>query len=77
MVPGEFGMVLGSIAARNMELAIGDKVLVTLPQISITPAGAFPRTKRFTLVGIFEVGAQVDQSLALINLEDGQNYLKS
>lgn len=76
MVPGEFGMVLGSIAARNMELAIGDKVLVTLPQISITPAGAFPRTKRFTLVGIFEVGAQVDQSLALINLEDGQKLFK-
>ncbi|HRH76355.1 MAG TPA: FtsX-like permease family protein, partial [Cellvibrionaceae bacterium] len=61
---------------RNMELAIGDKVLVTLPQISITPAGAFPRTKRFTLVGIFEVGAQVDQSLALINLEDGQKLFK-
>jgi lipoprotein-releasing system permease protein len=76
MAPGEFGMVLGSIAARNMELAVGDKVLVTLPQISITPAGAFPRTKRFTLVGIFEVGAQVDQSLALINLEDGQKLFK-
>ncbi len=76
MAPGEFGMVLGSIAARNMELAIGDKVLVTLPQISVTPAGAFPRTKRFTLVGIFEVGAQVDQSLALINLEDGQKLFK-
>lgn len=76
MAAGEFGMVLGSIAARNMELAIGDKVLVTLPQISVTPAGAFPRTKRFTLVGIFEVGAQVDQSLALINLEDGQKLFK-
>ncbi|HMW71766.1 MAG TPA: FtsX-like permease family protein, partial [Cellvibrionaceae bacterium] len=57
-------------------LAIGDKVLVTLPQISVTPAGAFPRAKRFTLVGIFEVGAQVDQSLALINLEDGQKLFK-
>ncbi|MEY4587982.1 MAG: hypothetical protein RL497_58 [Pseudomonadota bacterium] len=76
MAPGEFGMVLGSIAAQYMELAVGDKILVTLPQISITPAGVFPRTKRFTLVGIFEVGAQVDQSLALINIEDGQKLFK-
>lgn len=76
LAPGEFGIVLGSIAARYMELALGDKILLTLPQISVTPAGAFPRTKRFTLVGVFEVGAQVDQSLALINLSDGQKLFK-
>lgn len=76
LAPGEFGIVLGSIAAQNLGVTLGDKILVTLPQISITPAGAFARTKRFNLVGIFEVGAQVDQSLALINLMDGQKLFK-
>lgn len=74
--PGEYGIVLGSLLARFLRVDKGDKVLMTLPDISITPAGLFPRVKRFTVVGIFEVGAQVDQSLALIHLNDAQKLLR-
>lgn len=73
---GEFNIVLGSVLARSMGLTSGDKVTVTLPQVSVTPAGIFPRTKRFTVVGVFEVGAQVDQTLALIHLQDAQKLFR-
>jgi lipoprotein-releasing system permease protein len=43
---------------------------------TITPAGVYPRMRRFTLVGIFEVGAQVDHSLAMIHLHDAQRLFR-
>ena len=74
--PGEFGIVLGSLVARYLQVGIGDKVTMTLPEVAVTPAGVFPRSKRFRVVGTFEVGAQVDQSLAMIHLHDGQRLFR-
>ena len=73
---GEFGIVLGRLVARYLSVDIGDNIVMTLPQVSVTPAGLFPRVKRFTVVGLFEVGAQVDQSLALIHLNDAQRLFR-
>lgn len=72
-----YGIVLGSIVARHLGASIGDKVSVTLPVMSITPAGVFPRSKRFKVVGVFEVGAQVDQSLVLININDARKLFRT
>src|SRR5690606_25011799 len=44
--------------------------------INITPAGVFPRMRSFTLVGVFEVGAQVDQSLAMIHIDDAARLFR-
>ena len=74
--PGEFGIVLGSLVARYLDIRIGDSLVMTLPQVSVTPAGLFPRVKRFTVIGLFEVGAQVDQSLGLIHLNDAQRLFR-
>ena len=73
---GEFGIVLGSLVARYLNVGIGDSVVMTLPQVAITPAGIFPRMKRFNVKGIFEVGAQVDQSLVLVHLDDAQRLFR-
>ncbi|MGH1484971.1 MAG: lipoprotein-releasing ABC transporter permease subunit [Cellvibrionaceae bacterium] len=73
---GEFGIILGSLVARYLDLHIGDSLVMTLPQVSVTPAGLFPRVKRFTVIGLFEVGAQVDQSLGLIHLNDAQRLFR-
>ncbi len=74
--PGEFGIVIGRLLARYLGLNIGDKISLTLPQLTVTPAGVFPRVKRFTLVAVFEVGANVDQELVLVNMLDGQKLLR-
>jgi lipoprotein-releasing system permease protein len=67
---GEFGMVIGEITARRFRINVGDKLTFILPEASVTPAGVFPRLKRFTVVGVFKVGAELDSSLALIHVGD-------
>jgi lipoprotein-releasing system permease protein len=74
--PGEFGIVMGRLLARSLGIAPGDKVNLTLSDINITPAGVFPRTRPFTLVGVFEVGAQVDQTLAMIHIDDARRLFR-
>lgn len=70
LVEGEFGIVIGELIAKRFNVAVGDKLTFVLPEASVTPAGVFPRLKRFTVAGVFKVGAELDSSLAMINLGD-------
>lgn len=65
-----FGIVLGEILARYLGAKIGDKVTLVLPEASVSVAGVVPRLKRFTVVGIFSVGAELDANLAYIHMRD-------
>jgi lipoprotein-releasing system permease protein len=68
---GEFGIVIGDKAATKLGVGLGDKVTFVLPEVAVTPAGVFPRMKRFTVVGIFHVGAgELDGALAVANIKD-------
>ena len=67
--PGEFGIVLGEIAARRFQLELGSQVTVIIPEVGAT-GSITPRLRRFTVVGTFKVGAELDASLALINVAD-------
>lgn len=73
---GKYRIVLGKILANYLQLGVGDPVVMTLPQLTISPAGLFPRVKRFTVAGIFESGAQIDQRLAFIHIKDAQKLLR-
>jgi len=73
---GEFGIVLGSQVARKLNVFIGDSLELILPRVSITPLGAFPRLKKMRVVGLFEVGAQVDASMAFIHQQDARMLLQ-
>jgi lipoprotein-releasing system permease protein len=54
---------------------MGDELEITVPRLTRTPLGTFPRSKRFTVVGIFEVGAQLDGTHAYVSLASGQKLL--
>jgi len=69
--PGTFHMVMGKTLANKLRVKPGDKVTLVLPDVQLTLAGPIPRTKRFTLSGIFEVGSDADKGQIFINLEDG------
>ncbi|TVU87969.1 lipoprotein-releasing ABC transporter permease subunit [Vreelandella titanicae] len=76
LVPGEWNVVLGSMLARNLGVGVGDRVTLLVPEASITPAGVFPRLKRFTVSGIFSVGAELDANLAYASIEDMQTLAR-
>lgn len=75
--PSEFGIVLGDTAAQRLGLQLGDRVTFVAPEVALTPAGMFPRMKRFTLVGLFHVGAgEVDGHVALVHRQDAARLLR-
>jgi lipoprotein-releasing system permease protein len=77
LASGEFNIVLGIELADALAVSIGDKVTVTLAQGIVTPAGVVPRTKRFTVSGIYRVGMfEYDRRLAFINISDAQRLYR-
>jgi lipoprotein-releasing system permease protein len=68
--PGEFGVVIGEITARRFRLNVGDKLTLIVPEVSTAPGGITPRLQRLTVVGVFKVGAELDGSMALVNVAD-------
>ena len=77
LVPGEFGVVLGSELARSLGVRTGDKVTVVAPSGQVTPAGVVPRLKQMTVVGTFDSGHfEFDASLALVHVDDAARIFK-
>lgn len=75
--PGAFGIVLGSELAEHLGAENGDKVTVTLAEGIVTPVGVVPRTKRFTVQGVYRVGMyEFDRRLAFVNLGDAQRLYR-
>jgi lipoprotein-releasing system permease protein len=77
LAPGAFNIVLGVELANALRARVGDKLTVTLAQGIVTPAGVVPRTKRFTVSGLYRVGMfEYDRRLAFINLRDAQRLYR-
>ncbi|WP_295680048.1 ABC transporter permease, partial [uncultured Nevskia sp.] len=53
---GDYNIVLGYELAQQLNVAVGDKVDLMIPQLSVTPAGVLPRFRRFNVVGVFRIG---------------------
>jgi len=75
---GEFGMIVGRVIAQKLNLSLGDKITLMIPQATPTPAGLLPRFKRFTLIGFFTAGEGFgfDSGIAFIHLNDAQKLFR-
>jgi lipoprotein-releasing system permease protein len=71
--PGLNRIILGRLLAYQLEVGVGDNVVVMIPG-GVAGGDTFaPRLQQFEVVGIFEVGLQEhDGVLALINLSDAE-----
>jgi lipoprotein-releasing system permease protein len=75
--PREYGIVLGVEVAANLGVIPGDKVTVIVPQVQVTPAGILPRLKRFTVVGIYQIGhPEYDGMTGFIELGDASRLFR-
>jgi len=68
---GDFSIILGRELATSLRVGVGDKIMLIIPQATVTPVGTLPRLRRFTVAGIFEVGMyEYDSALAVIHIAD-------
>jgi lipoprotein-releasing system permease protein len=72
------GIVLGSFLAATLGVGVGGSVDVLLPLGGdLSPLGVIPRMRRFTVVGIFQVGyAEFDAKLAMIAIPAAQQLFR-
>lgn len=73
---GEFGIVLGKQLTDSLGLGLNDNITLVLPEATPSPAGVVPRFKRFKIVGIFSIGAEVDSMMGYIALNDASTLLR-
>jgi len=73
---GAFRAVLGSRLARDLDVGVGDSVVLVMPDPRITFAGAFPRQKRLEVAGTFELASDLDDSGLFVHLEDARRLLR-
>lgn len=69
--PGEYGVILGRPLAYQLDVQVGEQVrLVAASGGRFTPVGVMPAQRMFRVVGLFEVGADIDTQLALTHSAD-------
>ncbi len=62
--------------AANLGVILGDQVTLLIPEATLSLAGVTPRLRRLEVAGIFEVGAQLDNQLAFVELSDASRLFK-
>lgn len=72
---GEKQLILGKSVVDNLGLTVGQKVKLLLPQPSNNNKLKPPRIITLTLVGIFEMGGQIDSTLGFIHINEAKKIL--
>jgi lipoprotein-releasing system permease protein len=74
---GGYGIILGSDLATALGVGVGDAVTVVSPEVMVGPTGVLPTLRRFTVVGVFEVGMyEYDRGMALVHLKDAARLFR-
>ena len=77
LVPGGFGIVLGSELARLLGVREGDALTLIAPSGQVTPAGVVPRMKLMQVVGVFDSGHyEYDATLAMLHIDDAARIFR-
>lgn len=72
-----YSVVIGQSLANQLRVGLGDEVRLVLPNKSVfTPMGRIPVQRVFTLVGIFNIGSQVDDAMVYVNARYGAKLLR-
>lgn len=74
--PGQFGVLLGAGIARELNVQVGSKVTLVLPQASVSLVGVLPRQKRVEVVGILQSQSELDSRSAYLHIRDAQRLFR-
>ena len=67
-----YGMVLGAELAKELRVNTGDQLSLVLPDVSFSMAGPVVAARRFTVLGTFEVGADIDKTHIYLHISDAK-----
>ena len=72
-----YAIVIGQSLAYQLNVTLYDPIRLVLPNHTrFTPMGRMPIQRTFTVVGIFNVGSQVDNSVVYINSLDANKLMR-
>ena len=67
-------IIIGSWLASYLGIFVGDKINITTSDIKSSIIGSYPKSVSLEVGGIFELRAEIDQSLALISHDLAQKF---
>lgn len=74
---GQYNIILGRTLAEQLKVTVGDQIRLMVTEASqITPVGRIPSQRLFTVVGLFAVNRDINQTLIYVNQTDAQNLLR-
>lgn len=75
---GEDAIAIGTVLARRLDVAVGDRVTLVSPEGRVTVFGTVPRLRAYRVAAIFEVGMQeYDGGFVFLPLPAAQVFFRS
>ena len=75
---GAYRTLIGTALAEELDVGVGDSVVLILAQGTVTPVGLTPRTRLLHVAGTFEAGMfEYDRGLIYIHLEDAARLFRT
>lgn len=73
----QYNIIIGDQLAKQLNVGIGDKVrVISTRGARYTPLGQVPSQRNFTVVGLFDVGSDVDKYLVLMHAQDAARLIR-
>ena len=77
LTPGSYAIVLGSELARKLGVKADDEIrILSGDGVVYSPLGPVPSQRKFKVAGVFEMGAQVDASVAYVHYQDARRLMR-
>jgi lipoprotein-releasing system permease protein len=78
LVDRSYRVVIGRQLASALGVGIGDELVLVLAEQLVTPAGLMPRTRAFTISGIFDAGMyEYDRGLVFTSFGDAARMFRT
>ncbi|PKH06242.1 lipoprotein-releasing ABC transporter permease subunit [Moritella sp. Urea-trap-13] len=75
--PGKYNIIIGRSMAKSLDAKLGDKIrLISTKGSVFTPMGRVPSQRKFTVVGIYSVGSDVEATQVLVNITDAGRLVR-
>jgi lipoprotein-releasing system permease protein len=77
LTPGSYRAILGKALADELDVKVGDRVVLIVALGDVTPLGVIPRMRAFEVAGILSVGMyEYDRRIAIVAMQDAAKLLR-